>query len=83
MGYLQEADILLAEITTPSLGVGYEIAKAEQWVKRVLCLYKKFDDGKKISGMIKGNKNLTLKEYHDLQEALQFADEFFDFLNDK
>ena len=28
-------------------------------------------------------KNLTLKEYHDLQEALQFADEFFDFLNDK
>jgi len=78
MGYIQEADVLVAEISTPSLGVGYEIARAEQWGKRALCLYKRFDDGRKISGMVKGNKNLTLKEYRDLREALRFVDKFFE-----
>jgi len=77
MAYIKQADVLVAEISTPSLGVGYEIAKAEQLDKRVLCLYKKFDDGHKISGMIKGNKNLTLKEYNNLSEALQFVNDYF------
>jgi len=77
MGYIQEADVLVAEVSTPSLGVGYEIAKAEQWGKKVLCLYKKFNDGRKISGMIKGNKTLALKEYNTLKDAFQFIDDFF------
>jgi len=77
MGYLKEADVLVAEVSTPSLGVGYEIAVAERLGKRVFCLYKKPENGRKVSGMIKGNKNLTLKQYDDLPEALQFIDERF------
>lgn len=76
LSWLREADVLIAEISTPSLGVGYEIAKAEEWRKRILCLYRKLEDGKKISAMMKGNKNIILKEYNDLDEAFSFIDDF-------
>lgn len=29
--WLKDADCLVAEVTTPSLGVGYEIGKATEW----------------------------------------------------
>ena len=48
MSWLKEADVFVAEISTPSLGVGYEIAKAEEWGKRILCLCRKPEDGKEI-----------------------------------
>ncbi|MDD5750585.1 MAG: nucleoside 2-deoxyribosyltransferase [Candidatus Pacebacteria bacterium] len=77
MGYIRESDVLVAEVSTPSLGVGYEIGVAESLDKKVICLYKKPEDGRKISGMIKGNGKLTLKQYDDLNEALQFIDDYF------
>jgi hypothetical protein len=40
MSWLKEADVIVAEVSTPSLGVGYEIGKAEDMGKRILCLYK-------------------------------------------
>src|SRR6266849_8430807 len=40
LAWLKDADCLVAEVTTPSLGVGFEIAKATEWNKRVLCLYR-------------------------------------------
>lgn len=76
LSWIREADVLVAEISTPSLGVGYEIAKAEEWGKRILCLCRKPEDGKKISAMIKGDKNIILKEYNDLNEAFQYIDDF-------
>ena len=77
MSWLKETDVFIAEISIPSLGVGYEIAKAEEWGKRILCLCRKPEDGKKISAIIKGNKNIILKEYNDLDEAFQYIDDFF------
>src|SRR3989344_3565629 len=41
MDWLRSADVLVAEVTTPSLGVGYEIAAASNIRKPVLCLYRK------------------------------------------
>ncbi|MCX6759420.1 MAG: nucleoside 2-deoxyribosyltransferase [Candidatus Nealsonbacteria bacterium] len=76
MSWLKETDVFIAEISIPSLGVGYEIAKAEEWGKRILCLCRKPEDGKKISAIIKGNKNIILKEYNDLDEAFQYIDDF-------
>ncbi len=32
---VEQADVLVAEVTTPGLGVGYEIAKAEEWGKKI------------------------------------------------
>ena len=36
--WLMSADVVIAEVTTPSLGVGYEIAKAEDAGKKC-CAY--------------------------------------------
>ena len=40
LDWLRSADVLVAEVTTPSLGVGYEIGRAVEWGKRVICLYR-------------------------------------------
>ena len=37
--WIQKADMIIAEVTTPSLGVGYELAFAEKLNKPILCLY--------------------------------------------
>jgi len=76
MSWLKEADVFVAEISTPSLGVGYETAKAEERGKRILCLCRKPEDGKKISNIMKGNKKIILKEYNDLDEVFQCINDF-------
>ena len=38
--WLETADIIIAEVTTPSLGVGYELGKTEN-KKPILCIYRK------------------------------------------
>ncbi|CAH1263113.1 DNPH1 [Branchiostoma lanceolatum] len=40
MAWLEESDVVVAEVTQPSLGVGYEIGRAVAWKKRILCLYR-------------------------------------------
>jgi 2'-deoxynucleoside 5'-phosphate N-hydrolase len=74
--WLQEADIIIGEVSIPSLGVGYEIAKAEKMEKKILCVFQKLEEGKDISAMIKGNKNITLKEYDNLVELFKIIDDF-------
>lgn len=39
IGWIAESDIVFAEVTMPSLGVGYEIAYAEKLGKKIVCLY--------------------------------------------
>ena len=68
MKWLKQADVVIAEVTTPSLGVGYEIATAEKLNKKILCLIKK-NDIKKLSAMIYGNKRLTVKTYTSIKEV--------------
>ena len=60
--WLRSADVLVAEVTTPSLGVGYEIGRAVEWGKRVVCLHRPSHD-RKLSGMIAGCAGLTVYEY--------------------
>ncbi len=74
--WLQSADAVVAEVTTPSLGVGYELGIAEKLKKPVLCLYRT-SKGKRISAMVKGNNQLSLWEYHNLTEARSGIDSFF------
>jgi hypothetical protein len=68
LNWVREADAIIAEITQPSLGVGYEIAKAHEWGKPVLALYHPQPD-KKPSSMIVGSPNVTLFEYKDIREV--------------
>jgi nucleoside 2-deoxyribosyltransferase len=62
--WLRRADVLVAEVTTPSLGVGYEIGRAVEWGKRVICLYRPSDQ-RRLSGMIAGCAGVEVLEYSD------------------
>ena len=70
MSWVRSADILIAEVSTPSLGVGYEIASAEAMGKPILALYK-LQDGKKLSAMIDGAPGVTVVSYSSLDEAFK------------
>src|SRR5690606_14146288 len=64
MKLIKKCDIYIADVTNPSLGVGYTLGKAEELNKLILCLcYKDKSKSKehppKISAMINGNNKLT------------------------
>ena len=67
MRWLEECDVVVAEVSTPSHGVGYEIAFGLTLNKPVLCCYQQ---RKRISKILTGNThpNLTLTAY-DLPET--------------
>lgn len=73
--WLRASDVVVAEVSVPSLGVGYEIGKAEEWGIRVLCLYRK-GSRNRLSAMIEGNRGIAVKEYVEVDEALAFIEEF-------
>lgn len=76
MAWLKEANVLVADVTTPSSGVGYEIASAEILNKKILCLYREGAE-KRISAMINGNKNITIKTYKKIEDLPEIFKEFF------
>ena len=73
IAWLDEADALVADVTTPSHGVGYEIAYAILSGKRVLCVAR---EGVKVSKMITGNPRLTFGRYEDAEQAAQVVARF-------
>lgn len=73
--WLESSDVLVAEATVPSLGVGIEIEKALEQKKRVLCLYEK-QDGKKLSAMVMGCPEIEVLEYTTLEEVERKIREF-------
>ena len=66
LGWLRSCDLLVAEVTRPSLGVGYEIGKATEWGLKVLCLYRP-SVTPSLSAMIAGS-NATVHQYNDPAE---------------
>ncbi|HSU27556.1 MAG TPA: nucleoside 2-deoxyribosyltransferase [Chitinophagaceae bacterium] len=74
--WLRESDILVAEVTTPSLGVGYEIATAEKLNKPVICLFRQ-SSGKKLSAMIAGNTSIKILYYNSLTEVQSVLSDYF------
>lgn len=71
--WLLEADIVVAEVSTPSLGVGYELGLAESRGKRVLCLYRSRDE-RRLSAMVKGNPAFEVHQYSELRESSLLID---------
>ena len=74
--WLKNAGTMVAEVTTPSLGVGYEIAKAAEWGKPILCLFRS-RHGRPLSAMIAGSKDVVLRKYHTVSELDIIFEEFF------
>lgn len=77
--WVKESDALIAEVTNPSLGVGYEIAKAEEWNKPVLALFHDISD-KRLSAMIDGSPKTKVVYYQNLESANKAIDEFLESL---
>jgi 2'-deoxynucleoside 5'-phosphate N-hydrolase len=68
VAWINGCDALVAEVSTPSHGVGYEIAYALSLGKPVLCCYR---EGQQVSKMITGNShpNIRVHTYRTTEEA--------------
>lgn len=71
--WLRESDIVVAEVTQPSLGVGYEIGRALEWGKPIIALYRD-GEGRKLSAMIAGTELIKTYHYTEISEALKILD---------
>ncbi len=75
--WLKECDCLIAEVSVPSLGVGYEIADTLARNKPVLAVY----DNRlgPISAMISGNTSplISVLSYHSVPQLLERISSFF------
>lgn len=73
--WIRSCDAVIAEVSTPSHGVGYEVAFALGIGKPVLCCHRR---GARVSKMLTGNDSptLTLRTYEGIGEALKVIDRF-------
>jgi nucleoside 2-deoxyribosyltransferase len=73
--FLQECNVVVAEVSNPSLGVGYEICYAIEHQIPTLCIYQ---PDIFVSRMIVGNNSpyMTLFEYQDEKLLFEKLDEF-------
>ncbi|XP_033836132.1 2'-deoxynucleoside 5'-phosphate N-hydrolase 1 [Periophthalmus magnuspinnatus] len=53
LDWLRQSHVVVAEVTQPSLGVGYELGRAVDLDKQVLCLFRP-ESGRRLSAMIRG-----------------------------
>ncbi|MBS3086138.1 nucleoside 2-deoxyribosyltransferase [Candidatus Pacearchaeota archaeon] len=78
--WIRQSDVLVGDVTAPSLGVGYELRDAEILAKPILALYNTAREGK-LSAMIEGAApGITVVRYSDLIGAKNHIDEFFEYL---
>jgi len=75
MSWLEEAEVLIAEVTVASHGVGYEIARAETLGKGILCLYR-LEDTQRLSALIAGNPNVEVEQYECFEDLRPILEAF-------
>ncbi len=73
--WIRDCDALVAEVSTPSHGVGYEIAYALLLGKPVLCCFRR---GARVSKMITGNDSpgLQVSAYQDRTDVIAVVERF-------
>ena len=70
--WLRESDLVIAECTTPSLGVGYELAYAEAHGIPVHIFYNK--SRANLSAMLTGDKYFQIHPYHNEEDIYPLLD---------
>ena len=78
MEFLEKSHCVIAEVSTPSIGVGYEISSALQKMLPVLCLYTPQTN---VSAMILGDKRITSKEYGSMDAMKEEIDNFLNSID--
>lgn len=81
MAWLGACDLLVAEVTVPSLGVGYELGRAMAMGKPVLCLYRPVPD-RPLSAMVLGSPGIQATAYTCLDEVVEIIEAFFKKFDD-
>lgn len=82
LAWVRRSDAVIAEVSNPGLGVGYEIGKAEEWGKPVLALFR--DDGsRRLSAMIDGSPETQTVYYQGMDDAVVAINGFIDALEAK
>ena len=76
ISWIDEADMVLADVSSPSLGVVYEIAYAESKGKKIVCLYEE-QEGKRFSAMIAGNSHCEIYKYKTKEDVVQIIENIF------
>lgn len=71
--WLRECDLVIAECTNPSLGVGYELAYAQNLGKPCHILYRRSQTS--LSAMISGTDYFVLHPYESPSQAFAIIDE--------
>lgn len=72
MAWLRESDLLVAECTCPSLGVGYELAYAEKISKPCHIFYDRTKT--QLSAMLTGNPYFHIHPYEEESEIYAILD---------
>lgn len=75
MAWLSSCDLVVAEVTSPSLGVGYELGWATALKKPVLCLHRIISE-RPLSAMIAGSPGIQTAAYASMDEAKTIMEEF-------
>lgn len=73
MAWLRESDVVIAECTCPSLGVGYELAYAEKIGKPCHIFYDRTNTH--LSAMLTGNSYFHIHPYDEEDHIFQTIDE--------
>jgi nucleoside 2-deoxyribosyltransferase len=55
----------VADVTIPSIGVGYEVSYAVSKGKHVLCVYR---EDTNVSAMVRGNKQVISASYKNMEK---------------
>jgi nucleoside 2-deoxyribosyltransferase len=74
--WINEADYVVAELSSPSHGVGYEVGLAMHLGKPVLGLWRE-QKGKRPSPMLAGSATMHLSTYTDIAELPEVFHRFF------
>jgi nucleoside 2-deoxyribosyltransferase len=72
VAWLHEADAVIAEVTVPSLGVGYELGRAEALGLPILCLCQRGSEPR-VSAMLTGNARIIVLPYQMPSDAVEIA----------
>lgn len=68
MEWLSQADLVIAECSTPSLGVGYELAEAKHLNKKSVVFARKKERSSSLSAMIAGDPYYDIYLYSSEEE---------------
>lgn len=74
--WLKDCDLLIAECTNPSLGVGYELAYAERFEKPAYIFYRNKET--QLSAMLTGDPYFHIDTYETKEELFQKVHELLE-----